>query len=185
MNKEQEVNIEEKKITFEYIVYKLNDLKNEFKIKDDSIFTKLRLQKLLFLISTVNATRNDKGLLDIFDNFYALPYGPVERDIYDFIHDGDFKNITFDGNKCDVSKLNDSIFEFLSDKIKNLVTSSIDKLKEKGVIKEYLEMPVFDLVNITQQWTIWTVCHSVAEMLDNGSEPMRTLDILDSHVKAY
>ena len=185
MCKEQEVNIEEKKITFEYIIYKLNELKDEFQIQDDSIFTKLRLQKLLFLISTVNATSSDKGLLNIFNNFYALPYGPVEKDIYEFVENGDLENITFSGNKCDISKLNDSIFWCLSDKIKYLVTSSVDKLKEKGVIKGYLEMPVFDLVNITQQWTVWTVCYSVAEMLNNGSEPMRTLDILDSYIKAY
>ena len=184
MNKE-ELDVEEKKITFEYIVYKLNELKNEFQIKDDSIFTKLRLQKLLFLISTINTTNNNQGLLAVFNNFYALPYGPVESDIYDFMNNNEFKNIKFNGNQCDLSNLNDNGFDSLPQQSKTLVNNSIQKLKEKGVIKGYLEMPVFDLVNITQQWTVWIVCNCVAEMLNDGSEKMMVLDILNSYVKAY
>lgn len=125
----------DKALIFEYIVYKLNDLKNEFQIHNDSIFTKLRLQKLLFLISTINATSDNKGLLDIFNNFYALPYGPVEKDIYDLMNSNEFKNIKFNGNKCDLSKLNENTFNSLDNHYKDLVNNSIQKLKEKGVIK--------------------------------------------------
>lgn len=177
--------INQKNSYFEYIVYKLNDLKNEFQIHDDSIFTKLRLQKLLFLVSTINATSDNKGLLDIFDNFYALPYGPVESDIYDSMNKNDFTNIKFNGNKCVLSNLNENTFTSLDYKYKDLVNNSIQKLKEKGVIKEYLEMPVFDLVNITHQWTVWQVAMSIAKMLNSGSESMSTDDIINSSVKAY
>ena len=43
-------------------------------------FSKLKAMKLLFLAA---APKEDGGddLLDIFDNFYAMPYGPVEIDI--------------------------------------------------------------------------------------------------------
>ena len=42
------------------------------------------LMKLLFFTSAVGSNRNNnKGLLDIFDNFYALPYGAIENDVYD------------------------------------------------------------------------------------------------------
>jgi len=177
--------IEQKKSNFEYIVYKLNDLKNEFQIQDDSIFTKLRLQKLLFLVSTINATSDDKGLLKTFDNFYALPYGPVESDIYNLMNNDDFDNIEFNGNQCNLSKLNENTFNSLDNEYKDLVNDSIEKLKEKGVIKEYLEMPVFDLVNITHQWTVWQVAMSIAKMLNSGSESMSTDDIINSSVKAY
>lgn len=177
--------IEQKKSNFEYIVYRLNDLKNEFQIQDDSIFTKLRLQKLLFLVSTINATSDDKGLLKTFDNFFALPYGPVESDIYNSMNNNDFKNIKFNGNKCELPNLNDNVFESLPEQSKTLVNNSIEKLKEKGVIKEYLKMPVFDLVNITHQWTVWQVAMSIANMLNSGSESMSTDDIINSSVKAY
>lgn len=175
----------DKALVFEYIVYKLNDLKNEFQIKYDSIFTKLRLQKLLFLISTINATSDNKGLLDIFNNFYALSYGPVEKDIYDLMNNGVFENIKFNGNKCDLSKLNENTFNSLDNHYTDLVNASIEKLKAKGVIKEYLEMPVFDLVNITHQWTVWKVAMYVANMLNSGGELMSTDDIINSSVKAY
>lgn len=177
--------INQKNSYFEYIVYKLNDLKNEFQIHDDSVFTKLRLQKLLFLVSTINATSDNKGLLDIFNNFYALPYGPVESDIYNSMNNGAFDNIKFNGNKCDLSKLNENTFNSLDNHYTDLVNASIEKLKAKGVIKEYLEMPVFDLVNITHQWTVWQVAMSIAKMLNSGSESMSTDDIINSNVKAY
>lgn len=47
-------------------------------------FPKLTAMKLLFLAA---APKKDGGddLLDIFDNFYAMPYGPVESDVYNYI----------------------------------------------------------------------------------------------------
>lgn len=46
-------------------------------------------------------------------------------------------------------------------------------------------MPVFDLVNITHQWTVWVVAMYVANMLNSGGELMSTDDIINSSVKAY
>ena len=49
-------------------------------------FPKLTAMKLLFLAA---APKKDGGddLLDIFDNFYAMPYGPVESDVYNAIQE--------------------------------------------------------------------------------------------------
>lgn len=174
-----------KALEFEYIVYQLNKKRTELKISDDSIFTKLRLQKLLFLISTINATHEYNGLLGYFKKFYALPYGPVESDIYNAMNLQQFKNIKFIGNKCVFDNLNDKCFETLDKSYKDLVKISIGDLAKKRPIKDYLTMPVFDLVNITHQWTVWKVAMAIAKMLDSGSEPMSLNDILDSSIKAY
>jgi len=176
---------ESKALNFEYIVYQLNIKRTELKISDDSTFTKLRLQKLLFLISTINATRENKGLLDYFTKFYALPYGPVESDIYNAMNTQKFENIKFEGNKCFLDDLNDSRFKTLDNSYKYLVENSIEDLAKKRPIKEYLTMSVFDLVNITHQWTVWKVAMTIAKMLDSGSEPMSPNDIIDSRIKAY
>lgn len=51
---------------------------------DKSGLNKLKLLKLLFFVSVLKV--DEKYLLDdIFDNFYAMPYGPVESDVYDNI----------------------------------------------------------------------------------------------------
>ena len=87
----------------------------------------MRLQKLLFLISTVNATSTDKGLLNTFNNFYALPYGLVESDIYNSMNNGDFENIKFNGNQCDLPKLNENTFNDLTELRGYFSTDSAEK----------------------------------------------------------
>jgi hypothetical protein len=45
-------------------------------------FSKLKLMKLLFFTCAVEANKNDNGLLHIFDEWYAMPFGHVENDVY-------------------------------------------------------------------------------------------------------
>ena len=47
-------------------------------------FPKLTAMKLLFLAAAPKEEGGD-DLLDIFDNFYAMPYGPIEIDVYNAI----------------------------------------------------------------------------------------------------
>lgn len=63
---------------FEYFVYRLVKdcgLEN-FKSND---FRYLKINSLLFYSCAVNS-----DLLSVFDNWYALPYGHVEKDIYEY-----------------------------------------------------------------------------------------------------
>lgn len=46
-------------------------------------FSKLKLMKLLFFTCSVEANENNNGLLYIFDEWFAMPYGHVEKDVYD------------------------------------------------------------------------------------------------------
>ena len=48
--------------------------------------SKLSVLKLLFL-AAVPKREDSRDLLDVFDNFHALPYGPVESDIYNAIQE--------------------------------------------------------------------------------------------------
>ena len=71
-----------------------------------------------------------KDLLDIFDNFYALPYGPVESDIYncitlDRLQYFSFKNFSLEKKQdyCDET-LNDDMKQRIKYAIKMLRTNN-------------------------------------------------------------
>ena len=87
-----------KKLLFEYLVFRLDEWKKQLNNTNKILLSKLRLQKILFLVCACDATNENRRLLDVFDNFYALPYGPVEMDIYEAMkEDGSFQNIHFTG----------------------------------------------------------------------------------------
>ena len=58
---------------FEYIIHLLLQWHKEIysNVNPIASFTRLKSLKLLFLVSSVNATQDNNGLLDIFDKFYA------------------------------------------------------------------------------------------------------------------
>lgn len=174
---------EQKKLLFEYFVYLLNEWKSSLCDYNVPAFTKLRLQKLLFLASTINASVEDEKLLGIFNRFGALPYGPVELDIYDAMTDNTLTYTKFDGNECCFTESwNISHFDSL-DISKRWIEQSVNELKIMR--PDYLYMPIFNLVEITHQWTAWQTAFTVAELLGNKCEMMSVKDICNSKVKAY
>lgn len=67
---------------FDYMITLLNEWREAFNTGNTCrVLSKLSVLKLLFLVA---APKKDGGedLLNVFDNFHALPYGPVESDIY-------------------------------------------------------------------------------------------------------
>ena len=64
---------EKKRHLFEYLIYLLKQWKDEQYPNVTEEFTKLKLQKILFLVAAVKATAQSHPLLEVFNNFYALP----------------------------------------------------------------------------------------------------------------
>ena len=174
--------IENKKLLFEYLVYLLDRWKQEKHPHSKETFTKLKLQKILFLVASVNAKEDYHPLLDVFDKFYALPYGPVEIDIYDAMCNNSFKTIRFEGNNCQQS-LTEEDFATLDDNLKKTMSNAVQAIKDKGV--DYIISDAFELVDITHKWTSWQIAMQVAEMFGSKRESMSTEDIINSTVKAY
>lgn len=175
---------EYKKLLFEYLVFQLMDWAKEIDSYCVPTFTKLRLQKILFLVSARKATIEKPALLSVFNSFYALPYGPVEMDIYESMKENTaFQHICFNDTDCICNNLTAEMFSTIKDEDKSLVEDSIAEFKDMGV--NYLTRPVFELVNISHQWTAWQVSMSVAKMLSSSKEEMSTESICNSRVKAY
>lgn len=173
-----------KKLLFEYLVFRLDEWDKQMNNTNKIQLSKLRLQKILFLVCACNATNENRRLLNVFDKFYALPYGPVEMDIYEAMKkEGSFQNIHFIDNNCEYNKFDESIFSELLYEERKWVDDAIQKFKSEN--KKYLTMPVFDLVEITHQWTIWKISMDIAQLLGRKQVKMYADEICNSLIKSF
>lgn len=144
---------------FDYLVYKIitkdiDGTPSVQQIKESGhlkAFNKLKLLKLLFFVSTIK--QNDgEDLLDVFDNFYAMPYGPVESDIYNDL--SEMPHFVFEGNVLNVK---DEIVDFsyteISNNQRNRIDKAIDALETKN--SKIFSMPTFDLVELSHKALAW------------------------------
>ena len=162
---------------FEYIVKKL--LEWHFsctgRARDLSSFTKLKLQKLLFFVAAINSTNENHSLLDIFNRFYALQYGPVELDIYEKMGQNSFVNIQFNGRNL-ININTDNII--IEDPIKTSIDTAIDSLKDKNF--KLISAPAFVLVDISHKWPVWQEAMYVADVLGVSKMKISTEEICSS-----
>lgn len=184
IRKEYFQKLEYKKLLFEYIVLCLCEWGKELGYQKIPDLSKLRLQKILFFVCAWNTTTENIGLLNVFNNFAALPYGPVELDIYESMCGiSPFKHITFIGNRCMTAALSQECFRDLCQDHKYKVDVAIKQFKDNNY--NYITRPVFELVDISHQWTVWQVAMSFAEMVGAKKEEMSVEDISNSTIKAF
>lgn len=165
---------------FEYFVFRLEQWKNE--TAATGTFTKLRLQKILFFAVAINSTKDEHPLLDVFNRFFAMPYGPVELDIYEGMKKNEFDHIQFNGIDCqtDFSRFDASCID--SDG-KQHIDAAIEALKDVGF--DYLSVPVYTLVEITHKWSAWRIAMDISKIYGGRQERMTTEDICSSVIKAF
>ena len=132
-----------------------------------SSFTRLKALKLLFFTAAV---RNDEGvdLLDVFDNFHALPNGPVESDVYNYITADKLTFYTFRnfslGLKQPYSDVNIPV------ELKNRLDVAVDSVKKKNVRMVYYTAG--ELVDLSHLWMSWQSSIRIANALGKGSYKM-------------
>lgn len=80
----------DKKLAFEYFIFNLikwwGEL-NPTKEFEENDLSSLKVLKILFFVSAVGSNREEDGLLKIFKNWMAMPYGHVEIDVYKMMRD--------------------------------------------------------------------------------------------------
>lgn len=142
----------EKNQAFEYFVSKLlewyNELNGQDKVNDLST---LKVLKLLFFCSAINTKKGQEGtLLDYpFNNFYAMPYGHVESEIYSDIKANQFPNVEI--NNSTTNFINQ--IDYPDGDIKTKINDSIERLKLEN--KNLINMTSFDLVELSHRWYSW------------------------------
>lgn len=169
-------------LLFEYTIHQLIEWYKEVCPDADRLlcshFSRLASLKLLFLVATVQDKRTHSGdLLDIFDNFCAMQYGPVEVDVYSAIVRKETSYYNF-GNRMLSLKSEKTDFTSLCIEFTNRVDNAIEVLRNINPIL-ILNTP-FQLVEITHKWYAWQSAMDTAEWFGKGSEPMSTESIRNS-----
>lgn len=156
-------------LAFEYVVSSLVDWFNEVnKEKNEDFrqnFSKLKLIKLHFFVSAVDADKKDKGLLSTFDNFYALPYGHVESDVYKALD----QTIRYKLLSDSLSIKDDVIINIDLD-LKGKIDASISKLK--NINPDLVNYSAFDLVELSHKWYSWKTAFEQAKREGKYSAPI-------------
>lgn len=169
---------EDKILYFEYILSKLIIWYKEIfpTVSHPELkFSKLKVLKLLFFVTTINSSKRKRGLLDIFNKFYAMSYGPVESDIYNAILK-DTTTIFNIGDQYTTIK-NGQNFERLNPNIKKEIDNSIENLKKTN--KNLICFDSYKLVDISHKWNSWINSMNIALALGKRSELMNVEDILN------
>lgn len=130
-------------------------------------FTRLKALKLLFFTAAVK-DEDGSDLLDIFDNFYALPNGPVESDVYNCITADrltyySFMNFSFATKQPFVDN-------GLSSSLRQRIDKAIASLRKKN--EKIVAYNAERLVMLSHMWLSWQSAIQIAQALGKGSYKM-------------
>lgn len=155
----------EKILAFEYLLTQLI----KWNGNNSSSFTRLKALKMLFFVATV---KNEFGqdLLDVFDNFYALPNGPVESDIYNCITADTLVYYSFKTFSVTSKRTYDD--KHINAKLKERIDLSMSHLRSLN--PDIVKYSAEHLVNLSHCWTVWKNSISIANVLGKGSYKMST-----------
>ena len=171
-----------KKSSFEYL---LNELLKWFEEvapqKSITSFTRVKTLKLLFFVSAVK-DENGKDLLDVFDKFYAMPHGPVESDIYNFMSTNALDYFSF----TDIYMSKKATYEnqslTLPDDIRLKIDKAVSCLRLQN--QKIITLGAFELVDISHKWSVWKNSMRVAELLGKSSQLM-PVEAIRSNVQIF
>jgi hypothetical protein len=171
----------------------IESYKNKQNVSDDVAmmsFDRLKAMKLLFFVASYNTNKESQGLLTIFNRFYAMPFGHVERDVYNAMRNNsdDTGNELFykiDQKKTvknDIKLDENQYFNNLSEKLKNQIIETTNQLvKSNGHL---LTWPSLKLVNLSHEWYSWKSTFQMAQLVNRNSLPIENL-VIQKEQKFY
>ena len=160
-------NINYKIICFEYLIKLYIDWYNDVNssnIDYTQHFNKLALNKLLFFTSAVGTNRNNdnNGLLDIFDNFYAAPFGHLEDDVNSNLRL--IKCIKFEYNSIrKFNQPNTLYFDKISPEIKQRLTDAVQLLRKQN--ETLVLYKPYELYELSHEYYFWKSTYKFAQSI--------------------
>jgi hypothetical protein len=158
---------------FEYFLTKLYNYLGQKDSNDLSIVKSLKL--VFFLVNSVEKPDVDHKypLLEKFDNFYALPLGHVESDIYKAIKKiEDFKLNNFEITRFGTKLLNTDLSIISSDIYTDMIDSGFEQLVKFDLINKTGNY----LVNLSHCHSSWFKNYNIALQNGKNSEKISVLD---------
>ena len=159
-----------KELAFEYLMDCFIDWYKSIK-NDNSFhysFTKLKVIKLLFFASAVNANDEDHNLLGTFNKFVAMPFGPVESDIYNKMNQSAIGKYCISDKELKIQEVStENNEDKLSPTIIEQINESVEALKK--INNRLVLYSAFDLVDLSHKWSCWRTTYSYARQINKGS----------------
>lgn len=158
--------------------YKEQNHEQEF---SDNDLSKLKVLKIHFFVCASRASEKEDGLLDVFDNFWAMPYGHVESDVYTWLDKLDY--IRIDNYKLDIVKeyLDDYFLDLDSDIKKRIDESFVAVKSTNAKLVNYMAV---DLVELSHTWYSWKSMYKLARSFKKYSMKIPK-EIIKSENKIY
>lgn len=142
----------DKLLTTKYILLKLGDWFYELNPnRKDNDLSVLKTLKLIFLLSTIEKEKIDKNLLDLGFTFKAMPYGPVETDVYNAYQDGKLNIISNKG--LDYNSLKEISFDSIDSNTIDIIDRNISLLKNENYY--LISNSASYLVDLTHLYDSW------------------------------
>lgn len=137
-------------------------------------FTILKILKLHFFVVAINSETKD-GLLNK-NQFYAMPYGPVETNIYTFYkqNNGNYDNLFTISNESTNFK-NEVDLPKIDQELKTEIKNAISRLKE--LEPNLILAGAGSLVELTHTWNSWKKYYNLARRNGGFSELMPSQEI--------
>lgn len=176
-------------LAFEYLVYRLIEWYKEVTPLMENMtshFSRLSVLKLLFLTAAIKDDTIDdvdkKDLLETFNKFCAMQYGPVEIDVYSAIVN-DTLSIYRLSNKCiEVKSDNHNVFDNLPEETRKSIQTAVNILRSRNA--NIILYNATQLVNITHKWQSWQNAMWLANISGNRLSPMPT-DLIRKDMQYY
>ena len=143
---------------------------------DSSPSNKIDLLKFLKLVFFVSAARGKESYLikeGVFNNFYALPLGPVESNVYEKIKKGDF--ITFSNNKLNI--VNPALHNIDNYSDDNNLKKEFNELI--SINPKLIKLCSYDLVDLSHKWNSWETAFNIAKENGKKSHKMSNIQIMN------
>ena len=161
---------------FEYTLKKLLEWNSSFTGSEEiNDFSILKCLKLLFFVSAAKAAENISSPLleEVFDNYYAMPYGHVESNIYDVLkkQGGSLTYYCIDNYRTRRMEGKDNFEDFrqLDFNITQDILDSIEIIKYKN--PNLVQLSAFELVELSHAWYSWQKYYNLAKA--NGQASMQ------------
>lgn len=174
--------------TFEYVLFELvnwfmnkKNISNYDDFNQNNDLNKLKVIKLHFFVTAIDS--NNNNLLEVFDKFFAMPYGHVESDIYNSL--GKLNFFTVDVKKLiinDLKTFDEDCFINVEKEIKNQIKESIEKLKVTS--PNIINYNALDLVELSHTWFSWKSMFSFAQSNNRNSEHIPS-NIIKDEIKNF
>jgi hypothetical protein len=155
---------------FEYIIYKLLEWyrSNNPNMRINN-FGNIKVMKLLFFVVSGKLKHtSDYKLLNIFNNWDALPLGPTENDIIYAIVNNKLNYYVIDDKETEYKDFVNiaDLTDLIDISIRNEIDESICYIREKSKYNDLVNLGPFDLVDLSHTWHCWKKPFSIAK--ENG-----------------